>query len=145
MDNTLEAFILKISELVYVDKRIYEFTPSERFAEIKSFSDVSNISNFFDNKYLLQLLKCDQLQRTAMGYHVINSNVVSPLISYFKNGDMDKALRLFEWYSECGKYDFTKLNSLFSLEERLYYGFPISNSDYYDIMHSGASSAMQYQ
>lgn len=135
--NSLESFILRISNLVNEKKQLYEFSPFERFAEINSFKDIVQIvSENTSNKNFGHLIENDLLQRNLIGYHYINNRVIPPIVSYYSNGEKEYLLLSFDWYSR--DYDETINNSIekYSLDERLFYGFPISSFEYYWNMNS---------
>ena len=88
-DNTLESYILRLSELVDDAPELYEFKPEERFAEIKSFHEILTLLNILNKKSLKinDLIKIDTLQRLLRGYHYKNKIVHSPLVTYFEKGN----------------------------------------------------------
>ena len=128
--NNLEGFILRIASLVPQKKQIYEFSPSERFAEIKSYEDLKHILNYGNEKSIVALIEMDLLQRNMRGYHYKNEMVVAPIISYFSLGEKEKLLYSFDWYN-------SNTNGInYNLEERQFYGFPITSMEYYKNMHT---------
>ena len=138
LGSNLETFILRISRLIYSKdiEKLYEYSPNERFAEIKSFEQIikllyelkSNIEN------LQNILSIEKLQRLLRGYHYSNYSVNSPLITYFKLGNNEKLLSSFEWYNIKYEVTINKVVSLYSLNERLKYGFPITTNEYKENM-----------
>ena len=135
-DNTLESFILRISQLVPEEKQIYEYAPMERFAEIKSFNDINEIiCEYRNDKELNFLINQALLKRKLRGYHYINKNITSPTISYFIKGDKEYLLNSFDWFKK-EDYTLNDVTNKYDLNERLFYGFPISKTEYFNGMTS---------
>ena len=134
-DNSLESFILRISQMVVEKKQVYDLMPSERFAEIKSFQDILILLNYnINNSQIESLIKNDYIQRKINGYHYCNSELVSPIVSYFTEGNAQRLLLSFEWYSNDNNKMVDMVNKQYGLEKCLFYGFPIYADDYVYIM-----------
>lgn len=135
-NNTLESFLLRISQLVLENDLLYEYKPEERLAEIKSFEDVVTLFNMLEIKTfnLSSILETDKLQRQLRGYHFINNKVNIPLFTYFILGNKENLLSAFEWYL-CD-YDkcLEQVSKEYSFNQRLFYGFPISTNEYAESM-----------
>lgn len=134
--NTLESFILRISQIVKSQNQIYEFNPIERFAEIKSYNDLLKIVNYENDLFLKSLIKNDELQRKIRGYHYFNGKLYSPIELYFIKGKVDYLLSSFEWYSDDNNLFAINVDKMYSLEDSLFYGFPILDKNYYNIMNN---------
>lgn len=125
-DNSLEALILRLSYLV--NNVIYELSPEERLAEIKSFDEIYNLINCLDyNLYCLSnIIKNDKLRRQLRGYHYKNNYISIPIVDYFTIGKRKDLLEVFSFNNNT----FDK----FTLEDRFKYGFPISLEEYGESM-----------
>ena len=133
--NTLESFILRIAQIVEQEKQIYEVNPAERFAEIKSYDDIYEIISIDENnKRLKSLIKNDQLQRKIRGYHYCNNKLNSPIELYFVKGKKEHLLSAFDWYSNNSNTYALKVSHLYNEDDTLFYGFPIFEKNYIDIM-----------
>lgn len=133
--NTLEAFILRISQIVVPENQIYEVSPAERFAEIKSYNDILKIINSYRSDLKLSaLIKNDELQRKIRGYHYCDNRLHSPIVSYFEAGNKKQLLSSFEWYSN-NDDDIKIVSKLYDIDDCLFYGFPISDKVYCKIMN----------
>ena len=126
-NNTLESYILKLSELVDNAPELYEFKPEERFAEIKSFNEILSLLTILNNKELKinELIKIVILQRLLRGYHYKNQKVTTPLVTYFEKGKKPKLLKPLG-LDKNNK----KVISVYNLNERFKYGFPITTNEY---------------
>ena len=129
-NNSLESFILRISEIVPEKKQIYEYIPKERFAEIKSYAEIILMTNYHENNNLNELLQIEKLQRLMRGYHYKESSIISPIESYFEIGERKDLLYSFDWYSNSREERIKKVKELYSLDDSLFYGFNISDDDY---------------
>ncbi len=125
-DNTLEALVLRLSYLV--NNEIYEISPEERLAEIKSFNEIYNLINYLDiNLYSISnIIKIDKLKRQLRGYHYKNNNITSPTVDYFTLGNKKTLLEALHLKDNI--YD------KYTLEDRFKYGFPISLEEYGESM-----------
>ena len=132
-DNTLESYILRLSELVDDDSELYEFKPEERFAEIKSFYEILSLLGILNMKSLKinELVETDTLQRLLRGYHYKNKMIHSPLVTYFENGKKTEILTPLGLDSNNNE-----VINVFNLNDRLKYGFPITNEEYISSMSS---------
>ena len=137
VDN-LEAFIIKLSYLVNFDtnnnEKLYECFPEERFAEIKSISEVTSMINYIKNKSLVleEIFELEKLKRYLRGYHFQNSLLKSPTIEYFSIGQREEYLDLFN------------LDLSRTLKERLYYGIPITIDEYTNNMRKIIQNSRKY-
>ena len=108
----------------------YELLPSERQAEINSFSYMiellKNIKNVqYEDK--IEKIKLNYLVRKVMGYKKQDDKVLSPTYELYRIIlDFIKQPQLLEKYYET--FDSESRNM--SLEERLYYGLNISCDEY---------------
>lgn len=124
--TTLESFIIKLSYLVTYDikmnEKLYECSPEERFAEIRSMSEVAFMINYIERKSLTleRVFELEKLKRYLRGYHFQETTLKSPIIEYFSIGRKEEYLDLFNM----------DLNN----NERLYYGFPITITEYCNSM-----------
>ena len=85
----------------------------------------------YKNDRLLELLILnDKMQRKIRGYHYKDGKLISPIELYFLIGQKEHLLSSFEWYS---KSDST---TRYNMEECLFYGFPIDEKSYHDIMNN---------
>lgn len=131
-ENNLETFILRLSNFVKYDDGLYDINPEERFAEIKSYQEiilmVDNIKTKFE--ILFQLLQTDKLQRQLKGYSYYQPIINSPLTTYFKQSKKENLLNAFDWYSDNYENTLNCVTLNYNLNERLFYGFPISKIEY---------------
>lgn len=134
--NNLEAFILRISQMISPEKEIYEISPKERLAEIKSYGDILKILGYYinDDDSVSELIKNEEMIRKLRGYHYTDNQLYSPFVSFLILGDKKHLLSSFEWYSEKNTTMLENINKLYNLNECLFYGFPISNENYKNMM-----------
>lgn len=135
IENTLEAFIIRMAYTVdnsYFES-LYEYSPQERLAEIKSYREVISLTSYIKNKLdkLPLILEMDKLQRFLRGYHYSQGKVISPLITFFKQGKKEFVLQSFDWYR---KDSLDMVYTQYNLEERFNYGLPISLDEYSNSM-----------
>ncbi|MBQ7140438.1 MAG: hypothetical protein IJO32_02920 [Bacilli bacterium] len=125
-ENSLEAFIIRISSLIENDRndKLYEYCPEERLAEIKSYEEIINLTKYLNNNNILtlsEILDTEKLKRLLRGYHYNNSSINIPIIDYFDLGYKNKISNIINPIAKDEKY---------SLTERFHYGFQISNDEY---------------
>lgn len=135
IENTLESFILRMAYTVdnsYFES-LYEYSPQERLAEIKSYREVISLVSYIKNKLnkLPLILEMNELQRFLRGYHYSQGKVSSPLIMFFKHGNKELVLQSFDWYCK-NSLDMVYLQ--YDLYERFNYGLPISLEEYSNSM-----------
>ena len=129
-DNTLEALIIRLSNLVNSEKdeKLYEYCPEERLAEIKSFEEISYLISYINKKLvtLPDIIETEKLRRLLSGYHYENFSVNIPIIDYFTYGNKQNLLEAFD----------LSTNNLkrYTLNERFKFGFPISIDEYGNCM-----------
>ncbi len=130
-DNTLEVFILRMSYTVndYYSETLYEYSPQERMAEIKSYKEIISLISFIENKLynLPTILETEKLQRLLRGYHYNQGKISSPIITFFKQAGKESILQSFDWYR---LHDLNTVYTNYSIDERFNYGFPISLDEY---------------
>lgn len=80
------------------------------------------------------LIKNDELQRKIRGYHYRKDKLYSPIVLYFVEGKKEYLLSAFKWYFDDKNFSVKNINSSYSIDDCLFYGFPIFDKDYYDIM-----------
>jgi len=131
-ENNLEAFILRLSNYYDNNSLLYEYSPAERLAEIKSFEELILLINLIKNKVhqLFPALETEKNHRLLRGYHYQNNNIDSPLITYFCLSNKEHILKAFEWYNDDYNDRLKQVCSLYHLKERLIYGFPITMEEY---------------
>ena len=134
-ENTLEAFIIRMAYTVcdsYFES-LYEYSPQERLAEIKSYRKIISLISYIKNKLetLPLILETEKLQRYLRGYHYSNGKVICPFITFFTTGKKEQILLSFEWYS---KQSLDLVYKEYNLNERFNYGFPISLEEYSNSM-----------
>lgn len=134
--NTLEAFLLRLSQLVSENDLLYEYKPEERLAEIKSFEEIITLFNLLETKTvsLSSILETDKLQRQLRGYHFKNNKVNIPLFTYFILGNKKELLNSFAWYLDDYDMCLEHISKDYCFNQRLFYGFPISISEYAESM-----------
>lgn len=131
--NNLESFILRLSELVPENSILYEYKPEERLAEIKSYKEILTLISLLNNKskQINDLMEIDSLQKLLRGYHYENQIITTPLITYFEKGKKPELLTpLVITNNE------KKVISVYNLEDRLKYGFPITTEEYISSMRT---------
>lgn len=137
-ENSLEAFILRLSSMVSdsTKENLYDLSPEERFAEIKSFSDIIKMILYINTKIenLHNIIATEKLQRLLKGYHFENNVVESPLINYYVLGNKESYLKYFEWCNDKNKILYDKLYNIYSESDRLFYGMPISINEFCNLL-----------
>ena len=134
-ENILEAFIIRMAYTVddsYFEC-LYEYSPQERLAEIKSYRKIISLISYIKNKLetLPLILETEKLQRYLRGYHYSNGKVICPFITFFTTGKKEQILLSFEWYL---KQSLDLVYKEYNLNERFNYGFPISLEEYSNSM-----------
>ncbi|MGM9878491.1 MAG: hypothetical protein ACI31R_00450 [Bacilli bacterium] len=129
--NNLESFILKLSELVPENSTLYECTPEERLAEIKSYKEILSLISIFNSKpkQINELIEIDSLQRSLRGYHYENQIVTTPLMTYFEKGNKPELLAPLSINDNK-----ERIISIYNLEDRFKYGLPIMTEEYISSM-----------
>lgn len=108
-------------------EKCYELLPSERQAEINSFSYMIELLKNIENKDKLENIKLNYLIRKLMGYKKQDDKVLSPTYELYRIIlDFIKQPELLEKYYE----RFDSVSENMGLEERLYYGLNISCDEY---------------
>ena len=129
IENSLEAFIIRISHLIdkQENEKLYECCPTERFAEIKSFQELLLLIDYIKNRLneLPKIIETEKSQRLLRGYHFSDNLITNPIVTYFEIDNKRELLNSFDWYSEENE----NINK-YSLDSRLFYGFPISKIEY---------------
>ena len=99
----------------------------------KSYREVISLTSYIKNKLdkLPFILEMDKLQRFLRGYHYSQGKVISPLITFFKQGKKEFVLQSFDWYR---KDSLDMVYTQYNLEERFNYGLPISLDEYSNSM-----------
>lgn len=134
-ENTLEAFIIRMAYTIddsYFET-LYEYSPLERLAEIKSYKEVIFLISYLKNKLvkLPVIIEMDKLQRFLRGYHYTQGKISSPLITFFKQGNKELVLETFDWYN---KNSLHMVCTQYNLDERFNYGLPITLDEYSNSM-----------
>jgi len=140
-NNNLESFILKLSELIDDDAILYEYNPAERLAEIKSYKEIILLLDNLNNKTerISSLINTDNIQRLLRGYHYKNKDVTYPLSSYFKLGNKPELLIPLGLHE-----NEKKVISIYNLEDRFKYGFPITTDEYATSLNFLITSTNKY-
>lgn len=119
--------ISKVRRLNY--KENYKYSPFERLAEIKSYTDIFNILSLI-KEYIPNLVLYEQ-------YNIHNSlfngfDVFSPTIYYIENNAKDiESSSYFDWYDSGDKEtSLQKCKRKYSIEDRLKYGLMIDSCEY---------------
>lgn len=76
---------------------------------------------------LPSILETEKNQRLLRGYHYNKKEIISPLITFFKQSEKEEILFSFDWYNQDSLENVYKY---YNLDERFYYGFPISLEEY---------------
>lgn len=126
-ENNLEAFILRLSDLVKPEynEKLYEINPQERLAEINSYYSIIQIVNNYNSNnlyFISEVLNTDLLKKQLRGYHYQNSTITVPIIDYFTLSNKSDFLNCFDLSQNV--YENYDLNNRFK------YGFPISINEY---------------
>lgn len=127
--ESLYSLIIRLSYSVdnaYNDS-LYEFCSEERLAEINSFNEIITIKNNLNINFelLSEILKFEYKKRQIRGYHLKNDLVTVPIIHFFTSAKRKDLLNFFDLSDVFDKYNFN---------DRMLYGFPISKSEYGNIM-----------
>ena len=122
VQNSLEAFILRLSYMVdnRYDGKLYELCPEERLAEIKSYYEIEEYLRYLDDNIgdINNIIKNKRWEKLFMGYHVRDTKINTPIIEFLNIGGRSDLIEVLDF-----KLDMP-------LEERLKYGFPISDLEY---------------
>lgn len=134
-ENSLEAFLLRIANLVSCDRKVYlyECDPNERLAEIKSYNEIIELIYPIKNQFieLSNILKVELLKRNVRGYHYqLNNTIEYPVQAYFTMGQRSHLLETFDWYDKYHCNSLKKSVIQYDLIERFKYGFPITLGEY---------------
>ncbi len=136
MDNedTIEAFILKISYSVSEKQafNIYEIMPNERLAEIKSFNEINKLIKPIENekREIANFMFISWLEKKLRGYHYTDKSVTVPIVNFLVQTGNEELIENFDWF-DINYLKSLKLSlSMYSLDERMNYGFPITDDEY---------------
>lgn len=134
-ENSVEAFIIRLSSMAQIENydSIYEFSPKERLAEIKSFNEIINLVRLSEKNLfnLFSILNQEKLQRNLQGYHYRGTkNIEYPLMSYFTLTGKLQLLSSFEWFKEDYIDTLNLSTKQYEQEERFKYGFPVTIDEY---------------
>lgn len=113
-----------------VNKGCYELLPSERQAEINSFSYlIELLSNIKIEGYeeKIEMIKLDYMIRKIMGYKKEDNKVLAPTYELYRVilEFMDQSENVKKYYDS-----FDNISKNMSLDERLYYGLNITLEEY---------------
>ena len=131
-ENSYDKKIVKLREKIYLS--IYEKIPSERFASINAlkelFSCICNYDNF-QSKYLdaFEFINNAYLCKYYMGYEKVRKSsdcFNSPLLDYLNFIKMPDLLSSYDFFSTDIKELLKKSSKEFTIEERMFYGFPVT-------------------
>ncbi len=133
-DNNLEAFIIRLSYLVdnaYEDE-IYEYCPEEKLAEVKSFEEIIDLMKYLEKESirLPEIFDIERLNRLLRGYHYIDSHLNIPLETYFTMAKRQDLFCYVDLSLNLSSTNFNASLTKYKLQERLRYGFPISELEY---------------
>ena len=106
------------------EDQLYEYCPEERLAEIKSYEDLILMIQYLNNKTsnISSILDVEKLQRLLRGYHYKDEKVESPLMTYFSLANKSELIQGINLDND-------------DLEERMRFGYSISNNEYGDSMN----------
>ncbi len=128
--NSLDSFIIRLSLLTGVNhnSRLSKIKPETRLASIKSSKDLIDmfIRSEIKSNDLDYILRMEKLIYELNGYHYVNKVLNSPIVNFFSNTSGANLLEYFDWYKKGSTEVFLNYN----LEERLKYGFPITDDEY---------------
>lgn len=131
-ENSYDKKIVKLREKIYLS--IYEKIPSERFASINAlkelFSCICNYDNF-QSKYpdAFEFINNAYLCKYYMGYEKVRKSsdcFNSPLLDYLNFIKMPDLLSSYDFFSTDIKELLKKSSKEFTIEERMFYGFPVT-------------------
>ena len=109
-----------------------DMLPINRIAKIKALKKclevISNKEN--TNKYLLNYVNNELLSVRLRGYVLDKDKVQAPTTDFFSKSGQTKTLNKILWYNKDNNKCLKSASSLYSLEERLDYGLPISVDEY---------------
>jgi len=112
----------------------YQIAPHERLADIKSWQEIQDISEFIRDDEsapnLYDYIKFIKFQKMFNGYGTKNNTITSPTIDYILANGYQDELEKFDWYDESYYTCLSHVTDKFSLEDRLVYGLPISPQEY---------------
>ena len=134
-ENTLEAFIIRLSFLVdsSYNEQLYECNPEERLSEIKSYQEIINLLNYINYNLdsISKILNIEEAKKLLRGYHYREYKIANPIVTYFTLANKEKLLYAFDWYQGWIKNNtLDKFKEKYTLNERLEYGFPIYPDEY---------------
>ena len=132
-DDNVEAFVLRASYTVSKDVALalYEIMPNERLAEIKSFSELTEIIELIRKNIpnIYSFISTSKLEKDLRGYHYINGKVSSPLLVFLKESNI-KASQYFNLVDGSYFKALELIPSNYLLSSRMKYGFPITSTEY---------------
>ena len=82
------------------------------------------------NNYLLEYINNELLTKRLGGYSLDEGKVTSPTTAFFNKSGQTKNLDKISWYSKDNNECLKNVSDLYSLNERLDYGLPISVDEY---------------
>ena len=109
----------------------YNYAPHERLAEINSNEKVLELINPIKNiiPEIYDRITFGFTSNRVRGYKY-NNGLISPTIFYLKKQNEEALLNKFEWYDDNPKKALEKSKNIYSLEQRIRLGLPISEAEY---------------
>ena len=116
----------------------YKYNPCERGAYIESSRIVGDIikDEFYIDKNIINYLEWLLLSEKISGYNIKNDRIISPCDTFFSMIDMSLLWESFPFYCDNDKIMYSDVKKNYTLDERLKYGFPISNFEYKRLVNS---------
>lgn len=131
-ENLYNKMLKKHQEKLY--NKMYDKIPGERLANIRAYKQVFEaISSYpgFDEKYMDDLIFINYLYRDQyyLGYDTYKKSgkyYSGPLLEYLKFIKMSDLLDSYGFYSLDTEAFLDKSSKEFTIEERMFYGFPVT-------------------
>ncbi len=129
--NLLDAVLyghVKAEEYKKTYFQLYIYSPLERLAEIKSYQQIIDVLNMFNqySKRVIEFEETCKLENMIRGY---DDYSFSPTILFLTELKKQEQLKQFDWYSDNPEEALKLSKQHYSLEERLKYGLPTSNDE----------------
>lgn len=115
-------------------KQYYKFNPTERLAEVNSYTTIINtiepIKKYIPN--LLEFEKASMVEESLKGYKDIDIQEICPTQVYLCGTRQDKVWSGFDFYDQDSSKLIKHVCGEYNLAKRLSLGLPVTVNEYYD-------------
>lgn len=137
VDSTLEL-INHIYDVRQKQKYFYKEDPTERLAQIKSYSTIVELLKQIgkESSCVLQVEQMYLLKEKIRGYSWKGIYMLPPTLVYLEGTDNIEEWKHFEFYDENNEVLQRKVETKYTLEKRLTLGLPVRKEEYQKVKNS---------